>query len=262
MTPRAAPPGDRSPARRTPAGAEPDTRRATPALEMRPAGRTAERTHLNRDAVVAAALAIADSEGVDAVSMRRVASRLGVGAMTIYGHVRDKDELLGLMWDWVTAEQILAEVPADWRDALTALARSARQCVLRHHWMIGLRPRLGDNVLLHIEQSLQAVGRLDVDDSTKLVMINILDDLVTGCVIREIASGHTGAGHNPASCGLRAKFRSNPELLERVQSGEFPHIAAMLDGGLCIHSERFERGLTWLLDGIEHNLLDAGREPA
>jgi AcrR family transcriptional regulator len=224
-----------------------------PPVEVTKPGGGSERPTLTREAIVSAALAIADDQGVDAVSMRRIASRLGVGTMTIYGHVRDKDELLTLMWDRVTAEQILPEVPADWREALATLARSARQCVLRHPWMIGLKPRLGDNVLLHIDQSLEAIGRLGVDNDQKLIVINVLDDLVAGCSIREIASGHAGVGHDPAKCGLRAKFRDSPELLARVRAGEFPHIADVLEEGRCIHSQRFERGLAWLLDGIERD---------
>jgi AcrR family transcriptional regulator len=224
-----------------------------PPVEVTAPTRPAERGTLSREAIVAAALRIADTDGVDAVSMRRVAASLGVGTMTIYGHVRDKDELLTLMWDRVTAEQILPDLPADWREALAELARGARLCVLRHPWMIGLKPRVSENMLLHIEQALEITKPLDLDDHTKRIVINVLDDLVAGCVIREIASGHVGEEHDPANCGLRAKFRASPELLDRVMSGEFPNIAGMLDRGGCIHSDRFERGLSWLLDGIERD---------
>jgi AcrR family transcriptional regulator len=239
--------------RRRPSGGARSSARPRPPVEVTPTARPAERPTLSRDAIVSAALVIADSEGVDAVSMRRVAARLGVGTMTIYGHVRDKDELLTLMWDRVTAEQLLPEVPADWREALAALARSARLCVLRHPWMIGLKPRIAENVLLHIEQALEATKPLGDDGHHRLVVINILDDLVAGCAIREIASGHAGQDHDPANCGLRAKFRSSPELLGRVRSGEFPNIAHVIDQGGCIHADRFERGLSWLLDGIERD---------
>ena len=78
-----------------------------------------------REEIAATALRIADAEGIDAVSMRRVAAELGAGTMTLYHYVRTKDDLLALVSDAVVGENIVPahELPDDWREALSAIAR-------------------------------------------------------------------------------------------------------------------------------------------
>src|ERR1700750_691298 len=102
---------------------------------------------ITRDDIVAAGLAIADPEGLDAVSMRRVAQDLGVGTMTLYSHVADKGELLDLMNDEVRAEVVVpAELPSDGREALSELARRTAESMIRHAWVAadrGRSPRIG-----------------------------------------------------------------------------------------------------------------------
>src|ERR1700742_3107382 len=87
----------------------------------------AEPPTCRRHEIVAAAVRIADAEGVEAVSMRRLADELGVATMTPYTHVESKDELIDLMRDAVAAEMILPEpIPADWRKALRAIAHKTK----------------------------------------------------------------------------------------------------------------------------------------
>ena len=85
---------------------------------------------------------VADTEGIDAVSMRRVASELGAGTMTLYHYVRTKEDLLALMDDAMMAELLVpeSELPKDWREALTAIAHRTRNTFSRHRWaLLGLR---------------------------------------------------------------------------------------------------------------------------
>src|SRR6185436_15098966 len=88
----------------------------------------ARRPRYTREQIARTALAIADAEGFEAVSMRRVASELGAGTMTLYHYVRNKDELIELMDDAMMSELIVPddEMPSDWREALTAIARRSR----------------------------------------------------------------------------------------------------------------------------------------
>src|SRR5215218_1642963 len=120
-----------------------------------------------REEVVLAALAVADDAGFDAVSMRNVAARLGVGTMTLYSYVSSKDDLLDLMFDEVMRELHLPEpLPADWRQALIELSRRTREVWLRHPWLvssIGERSAFGPNSMRHVEQSLAAVSGLGLE---------------------------------------------------------------------------------------------------
>ena len=98
---------------------------------------------LSRDEIVRAAIKVADAEGPDAVSMRRIARELNAGTMSLYWHVASKEELLDLMIDSVQGEQLAPEPSGDWRADLRALTRSARAALHRHPWMvdfIGGRP--------------------------------------------------------------------------------------------------------------------------
>ena len=82
-------------------------------------------------------LRIADEDGAEAVSMRRIASELGVGTMSLYHHVGDKEELLALMSDAVSGELLVpGEILGDWRAALRAIAHRTREALLRHPWLI------------------------------------------------------------------------------------------------------------------------------
>src|ERR1700754_3520646 len=95
-----------------------------------------------RAEIVAAAVRIADAEGIEAVSMRRLANELGVATMTPYTHVESKDELLDLMRDAVAAEMLLPEpIPEDWRAALRAIAERTRAAYEAHPWSLDATPR-------------------------------------------------------------------------------------------------------------------------
>jgi AcrR family transcriptional regulator len=87
-------------------------------------------------AVVEAAVRIADTEGLAAMSMRRVADELGVGAMTLYRYVPGKGELLDVMLDSVYAELPLRRIEGDWRAKLEEVARENRELCLRHPWTL------------------------------------------------------------------------------------------------------------------------------
>src|ERR1700754_5304288 len=90
-----------------------------------------------RAEIVAAAVRIADAEGVDAVSMRRLADELGVATMTPYTHVESKDELIDLMRDAVAAEMLLPEpLPDDWRTALRTIAHKTQDAFEAHPWSL------------------------------------------------------------------------------------------------------------------------------
>jgi AcrR family transcriptional regulator len=211
--------------------------------------------------IARAAVEIADSEGFDAVSMRRVAQRLGAGTMTLYHYVRNKDELITLMSDAVMAEVVVpeGELADDWRTALTQIATRTREAFATHHWIF---ERMGDgrpgpSGMRHFEQSLHAVASLDLDRQETFELIGQIDDYVFGFALREIQEREEHDRGWP------------PEVIDffnrELAGGEYPLISEFfgsdVEGSIDFVMEflaqpgRFERGLDRLLDGIEAELL-------
>src|SRR5689334_8314034 len=93
-----------------------------------------------RDQVVDAAIRVADSEGLAAVTIRRIATEIGAGAMSLYTYVPDKDRLLDLMVDRVGASMPAAPITGDWRADLLALAAAQRSLMLAHPWLPAALP--------------------------------------------------------------------------------------------------------------------------
>jgi AcrR family transcriptional regulator len=206
-----------------------------------------------REEIVAAALAVADDDGFEAVSMRNVARRLGVGTMTLYTYVASKDDLLDLMFDEVMRELLLPEpLPEDWREAIGAIARRTREVWLRHPWLafsIGERSGFGPNSMRHVEQSLAALGGLGVEGPEAFVVLAAIDDYALGHTMRQVAM----------QAGLRRegldqdewRRAMEPYWRDMIATGEFPRLAGMVDTEWeLLNDERFELGLGWILDGI------------
>jgi len=231
--------------------AERRARAAERRAEQRERGRTRTdaRRWLNADAIVETALRIADRDGFDAVSMRNVASDLGVGTMSLYHHVADKEELLERMSDAVAGEVVMPRgVPAHWRDALREIAHRTYASFMQHPWLIetaGKRPLVTPNHLRHIEQSISVVAALDVDRETAMAMVMATDDYTVGHVFRR------------RSFGDRGRPDVTPEDEQRMRdmlaTGEFPRLAEVIgqNEDLAPPPDTFEAGLEWLFDGME-----------
>ncbi len=228
-----------------------------------PVGRAAR---LARADIAAAALAIADGDGFAAVSMRRLARELGVGTMSLYHYLRTKDDLLELMDDAVMGELLVPpdELPRDWREALTAIARRTRAAWSRHPWAIdSLRgERFGPNAMAHVEQSLAAVAGLGLDPVQRLEIIGIVDDYVMGCCI-SMSAGRSTLYEDGGGAAAYEAILDHVE--ERLEHGDFPHTRALVgDGDIranwerlaaqALERDRFETGLARLLDGIQLDL--------
>ena len=121
---------------------------------------------LSREQIAAAALAIADAQGFEAVSMRKIAAVLGAGTMSLYHYVRTKDDLVALMDDAIMGEVLIPEskMPPHWRDAFNLLAHRTRDVFARHSWAMTalMQARPGPNGMRHVEQSLAALKNTDL----------------------------------------------------------------------------------------------------
>jgi AcrR family transcriptional regulator len=218
---------------------------------------------LSRDEIVAAAVALADSEGAGAVNMRRIAKEIGVGAMSLYWHVADKERLLDLMLDAVEGEDGIAELSGDWREDLARIARQKRGALLRHPWVADFmsgRPPYGPNALLQIERSLSALDGHDLDTRTGLQILMAIDTFVTGSVLhelREIRGEQVQAQAGLTDIEIAAGMQAWRDRLDR--SGMFTRVVRVFDEGIDpdaaeTRDERFEFGLDCLLDGVTARL--------
>ncbi|MFB4281343.1 MULTISPECIES: TetR/AcrR family transcriptional regulator [unclassified Nonomuraea] len=211
---------------------------------------------LTREAIVAAAVAVADAEGLAAVSIRRVAAELDARAMTLYSYIERKEDLLALMADEIAAETLVeGPLPGDWREALLLLARRERELVRRHPWRVELisqRVDIGPNGLRHVEQKLAAFDGLGVDRLTAWRFLAVFNDYMTGFVVRE--AQERGAPREQGVNDAERAAVAQPYIRELVESGEFPRLAPMIEQGVQGADDNFERGLNWVLDGIEAHL--------
>ena len=133
------------------------------------------RAPLTRQAIVTSAVSLADREGLGAVSIRRIAGELGARPMSIYSFaaIETKDELFDLMIDEVSADLLLPTLPQNWREAVLAIALRLRLVLLRHPWWIDLIGRnvlIGPNGIRYREQTLAALGDVQIDDTLKLAV--------------------------------------------------------------------------------------------
>jgi AcrR family transcriptional regulator len=220
--------------------------------------RPAPRKRLTREAIVAAAIELADAEGLQAASIRRVAAKLETRPMGLYSHFERKDDLIDLMLDQIAAEILLDAVPADWREALRAIAAATRDTARRHPWMIEAtseRTLLSPNGLRHAEQSLAAIAALALPLEEQRAVLIAVDTYTLGHVTVELAARRTQQRTGVEDGGWQAV--AEPYLAGLVETGEFPHLEALgiphplTDGE---HDTTFARGLEWLLDGIAASL--------
>lgn len=194
------------------------------------------KVQLSRETIAAAALAIADAEGFQTVSMRRVAQELNVGTMSLYYYVRTKDDLISVMDDALMSEALLPEVPRNWKQAITEIATRTHSIFSRHPWaLISMQSAPpGLNAMRHMEQCLEALAETSMTPKEKLTLLAIVDDFVFGHALRETASEKV----------VDMKFAA-----EQIAKGNFPRLAEVFGKGrIEIGKNRFQEGLRLLLE--------------
>jgi AcrR family transcriptional regulator len=141
---------------------------------------------LTREAIVTKAVEIADAEGLDAVSIRRLAAELPARPMSLYNHIADKAELVGLMLDRIIDESLIGDaLSPDWREAMRQVARSARAAAERHPWLtigLGADRSRRESFQRHHEESLRALAHLQASDADKQRLLLAVDSFTYGHV--------------------------------------------------------------------------------
>ncbi|WP_405840769.1 TetR/AcrR family transcriptional regulator [Streptomyces platensis] len=202
--------------------------------------------------IVEVSLALADAEGLEALSMRRVATALGSGTTSLYRYVASRDELLELMIDAVQGEDVPPPLSGDWRADLRASAGRQRAALLRHPWLSGVmstRPVLGPNMLRQIDTALGAAAALTSDISLASNAVDVVMQYVFGAVSRELAEQE--AQRRTGQTEEQWRNSVGAYIQEVIAGGRYPQFARrVLDARDHSFQELFDFGLDCLLDGI------------
>lgn len=227
---------------------------ATPAVTVTPRTRNTQ-ADVTREDVVRTAMAIADAEGSVALSMRRVATELGVATMSLYRHVPSKDELVERMVDAAFADHRLTEPPpVDWLAALDAGARRLWEIFRRHPWAAAVmsltRPQVTPNVLAYSEWVMSAMAAAGLDPhrifQVHLTLFSYVRGLAVSLEPEVVAEQETGITFTEFVDAQDAAFASV------FTSGAYPtfqKVATSADFDLDL-DEQFAFGLRHLLAGL------------
>ncbi|MET9888228.1 TetR/AcrR family transcriptional regulator C-terminal domain-containing protein [Streptomyces sp. NPDC006430] len=214
--------------------------------------RTPRRQAPSVERIVATAIAIADAEGLPALSMRRVAADLGSGTASLYRYVAGRDELVDLMIDTVHGEDPLPAPTGDWRADLSHVARQLRTVLLRHPWLgseLPGRPTLGPNSLRRMEACLAAASALTPDISRAVDAVEAVLAYTLGAVGTELAELRAQQRSGLTEDQWRASVA--PYIREVVDSGAYPQFARrVIEAEDADPEQRFGFGLSCMLDGV------------
>lgn len=236
-----------------PHGARSGTRGPASGTQDETTGKPAARPPLNRDRVLAAAVALADARGVGAVTMREVASRLGVEAMSLYNHIANKDDILDGMLDLVVGEVDLPADADDWRQAMRRRAISVHEVFGRHPWaplLLDSRESSGPARLHYYDWVLGTLVEAGFSLQDAVQAFSLLDSYVYGFGIQRfnMAAGSDAPPEEMAEA-----------LLAAIPAETYPYLHRMASHAMQAGYDEeadFAFGLDAILDALQR-ILDA-----
>jgi len=207
-----------------------------------------KRAPLRRERVVDAALALADEKGEAGVTMRAIAARLGVEAMSLYNHVAGRDDILDGMVDAVFGEIDLPASATGWKEAMRGRAASTRAALRRHPWAVGLmdsRGQPGPATLRHLDAVLGTLRAGGFSVAMTAHAVSAIDSYVYGFVLQELSLPFTGRdGVDEVAGGI----------LRGLPADAYPHLSEMITQHALRpgydYGAEFEFGLSLLLDAL------------
>jgi AcrR family transcriptional regulator len=214
--------------------------------------RTPPREPLTRERALREAMRLADVDGLDGLTMRRLAQELGVEAMSLYHHIPNKDAILDGMVDLVFAQIEPPPSDVDWKAALRRRTSSVREVLVRHPWALRIlesRAAPGPTTLEHHDAVLGCLRRGGFSVPLAAHAYAVLDSYVFGFVHTELALPFRGEAETQRVAG---------EIFSRMPPGAFPHLAELtvehvLKPGYS-YSNEFPFGLELILDGLDRAL--------
>jgi AcrR family transcriptional regulator len=210
--------------------------------KLQPVQEASGESPLSRDRIVATAVELLDAQGIDGLTMRRLADCLGSGVMSLYWHVDNKEDVFDLALDWVLEyrEPLQTDGSQDWRGEVVHMLEDWRAIMLRHPWSASLLPRraLGPNILSRLELLSKTLSRAGVADADLNVAIWSLWNYVMGATLTR------------ASFDLSDDDRAAAQQHLTILSEHYPTIERsrlLLDNDW---DGAFRKGLDFLLDGL------------
>jgi AcrR family transcriptional regulator len=210
------------------------------------------RVPLSRERVLRAAVALADSAGIESLTMRRLGQELGVEAMSLYKHVANKEALLDGMVDLVFAEIELPDGDVDWRTAMRARAVSTRTALVRHPWATPLmqsRTAPGPATLHHHDTVIGTLRRAGFSVELTAHAFSVLDGYIYGFALQQRSLPFDT---------LEEAQEVGRQMFARMPEGAYPHLTELtvqhiLQPGYD-YGDEFEYGLDLILDGLDRSL--------
>ncbi len=208
---------------------------------------TSKRSPLSKERVLRAAIVLADAEGLDALSMRRLARELGVEAMSLYNHVANKDEILAGILDLVAAEIDLPADEPDWKAAVRRNSISDRDVRIRHRWVSGLsmsQQSGGPAQLRRSDWLLRTLREAGFPPGLIYHAFHVLEAYILGFTGLQLGFPYAGEELAGKANAFMATLPAGeyPDLIEHIEQHLEPHEGD--EGG-------FELGLDLILDGLE-----------
>lgn len=217
------------------------------------------RTTLSPQQIAATAVKIADAEGLDAVTMRRIATELGVGPMAAYRYVNGKDDVIDLMLDLAYAES-RPPAGANWREILRAMAVGTRDLIARHPWLTQLSGShaaflLTPNRMTSADRALAALELPGVDADLRMAIFRSVNSYVLGAATTGVALRQAMAGRGWTS-GREMRDGLAPEMTYLLGTGRYPAFQRYIAEGRRKDDWewQFELGLDCMLDGIAQRI--------
>ena len=206
------------------------------------------RALLSRDRVLRAAMTLADRDGIEALTMRKLGQELGVEAMSLYNHVANKDGIVDGIVDLVFSEIELPAGGTDWRASMRNRAISAHDALLRHPWATSLmqsRTQPGPATLRHHDSVLGSLRRAGFTLIDTAHAFSVIDGYVYGFALQQI--------NLPLQS--REQVAQVGESMLRQLAGEYPYLAEMITEHALApgydYADEFDFGLDLILDGLE-----------
>jgi AcrR family transcriptional regulator len=219
---------------------------------MPPTAAATSRAPLSPERVLRAAVALADSAGIESLTMRRLGQELGVEAMSLYKHVANKEALLDGMVDLVFAEIELPDGDVDWRTAMRARAVSTRTALVRHPWATPLmqsRTAPGPATLHHHDTVIGTLRRAGFSVELTAHAFSVLDGYIYGFAMQQRSLPFDT---------LEEAEEVGRQMFARMPEGAYPHLTELtvqhiLQPGYD-YGDEFEYGLDLILDGLDRAL--------
>lgn len=235
---------------------DPESQEGRIGMAKRSDPNTPPRTPLSRERVLRAAVDLADREGLDALTMRKLGQELGVEAMSLYNHVDNKDDILDGIVDIVVGEIDLPAKDGDWKAEMHQRAVSARNALARHEWATGVlesRTGIGPATMQYYDAVIGCLREAGFSIAMAAHAFSVLDSYIYGFALQEV----------------KLPFETEEELaniadmlLQAIPKDEFPYFTEMivdhaLQSGYDYGDMEFEYGLNLILEGLERALDDS-----